>query len=89
MSGFSDRAMTLLPRIETDRFDPRVAEELQALRALWRSLSPTERAEAAPAASALAAAQAPRPPQPSLFSEDAAARRVGPPRPARCGGRGP
>jgi ATP-dependent DNA helicase RecQ len=68
--------MALVPRIEADRTDPLVREELRALRAVWRSLTDTERLDATPAASALAAAQAPPPPQPSLFDEDAEARRA-------------
>ncbi|HEY1524362.1 MAG TPA: ATP-dependent DNA helicase RecQ [Solirubrobacteraceae bacterium] len=76
MSDFSARAIALLPQIGTDRSDPEVLAELQALRGLWRSLPDAERAEAAPVASALAAAQAPSPPQPSLFDEDIDARRA-------------
>jgi ATP-dependent DNA helicase RecQ len=68
--------MALLPQIEADRSDPVVQTELQELRSLWRTLTDDERAQAAPVASALAAAQAPPPPQPSLFEEDAEARRA-------------
>jgi ATP-dependent DNA helicase RecQ len=68
--------MALVPRIEADRSDPLVRRELQELRVMWRSLSDAERSEAMPAASALAVAQAPAPPQPSLFDEDAEARRA-------------
>jgi ATP-dependent DNA helicase RecQ len=73
MDDFTGRAMALLPQIQADRSDPRMLAELQALRALWRSLSDAERAEAAQMASALAAAQAPPPPQSSLFDDDSAA----------------
>ncbi len=76
MSEFSARATAVLPRITADRAHPEVQAELQALRRLWRSLSDTERLSAAPLASALAAAQAPPGPQPSLFEEDAEARRA-------------
>jgi ATP-dependent DNA helicase RecQ len=76
VSDFSARATALLPQIESDRSDPGVAAELQALRELWRSLPEAERAQAAQFASALAAAQAPPPPQPSLFDEDVEARRA-------------
>jgi RecQ family ATP-dependent DNA helicase len=76
VTDFSARAMALLPQIESDRSDPVVVAELQALRAMWRSLSDAERAEATVAASALSAAQAPPPPRPTLFDEDAEARRA-------------
>jgi ATP-dependent DNA helicase RecQ len=76
MSDFCARAMALLPQIEADRSNPSVRAELQELRVLWRSLSDAQRSEAGPAASALAAAQAPPSPQPSLFDEDAEARRA-------------
>jgi RecQ family ATP-dependent DNA helicase len=46
------------------------------LRGVWRALTDAERSEARTAASALAAAQAPPPPQPSLFDDDAEARRA-------------
>ena len=75
MDDFTARAMALLPQIQTDRSDPRVLLELQALRAAWRALSDTGRAEAAWMASALAAAQAPPPPQRSLFDDDSVAAR--------------
>jgi ATP-dependent DNA helicase RecQ len=68
--------MALVPQIEADRSDPFVHAELHELRVVWRSLSDAERTEAMPAASALAAAQAPPRPQPSLFDEDAEARRA-------------
>jgi ATP-dependent DNA helicase RecQ len=77
MIEFASRARALLPRIESDRSDPAVLAELQALRAAWRGLPDAERREAADLAAALAAAQAPPPPQPALFEEeDAAARRA-------------
>ncbi len=76
MSDFTSRARALLPQIQADGSDHLVHAELQALRALWRSLSDAERAEAASIASALAAAQAPPPIQPSLLDDDAAAQRA-------------
>ena len=76
MTDFSARAMALLPQIRSDQADALVRAELQELRVLWRSLTDAERADAAPVASALAAAQASPPPQPSLFDEDAEARRA-------------
>jgi ATP-dependent DNA helicase RecQ len=51
-----------------------VAEELDTLRALWRSLPREERVRAAGAARALADAQAVPAPQAKLFDDDAAAR---------------
>src|ERR1700745_1169246 len=75
MDDFTGRAMALLPQIQADRSDPRTLAELQALRALWRSLSDTERAEAAWVASALAAAQAPPPLQAPRREEQAPAAR--------------
>jgi ATP-dependent DNA helicase RecQ len=77
VTTFTARATDLLPRLHADRTSSEVASELQALRALWRSLSDDERAQAAPLAEALAAAQAPPPPQAALFrDDDAAARRA-------------
>ena len=63
MHAFSARAAALLPRLSAaDRTDPAIAAELDALRALWRSMSEAERAEGTTAAQALAAAQGgPRP----------------------------
>ncbi len=55
---FSARAYSLARRVASNGSDPRLAEELEALRALWRSLPRAERAEAADAARALAEAQA-------------------------------
>jgi ATP-dependent DNA helicase RecQ len=60
-------------RIESDRSDPRLAEELDALRALWRSLPRAERVDAADAARALAEAQGGAAPSPTLLDDDAAA----------------
>jgi ATP-dependent DNA helicase RecQ len=77
VTTFAARATELLPRLQADRRDASVSSELQELRALWRSLSDDERAEAAPVAEALAAAQAPPPPQAALFQDDhEAARRA-------------
>src|SRR3984957_19222511 len=82
MTDFATRARTLARRIESDRSDPGLAEELDALRALWRSLPVGRRAEVADAARALAEAQArsappPAPaPQPTLLDDDDAAARL-------------
>ncbi len=73
MHDFSARARSLAHRIEFDRSDPGLAEELDALRALWRSLPGAERAEAAVAARALAEAQAGTAPPATLLDDDAAA----------------
>jgi ATP-dependent DNA helicase RecQ len=72
MNDFSARAYSLVRRIEVNRSDPGMAEELASLRALWRSLSRAERAEAADAASALAEARAGSAPQSSLDDDVAA-----------------
>jgi ATP-dependent DNA helicase RecQ len=58
MNDFSARAMSLVDRIASNRSDPTVAGELEALRVSWRSLSRDERAAAADAARALAQVQA-------------------------------
>ena len=76
MSDFSARARMLVDRIELDRSDPRVSEELDALRGLWRSLSPGERAAAADAARALAQAQTGPVRQMTLIDDDTAAQRA-------------
>jgi len=73
MNDFAVRAGSLARRIESDRSDPGLADELEALRALWRSLPAFERAEAADAARALAEAQAGVGRQPTLLDDDAAA----------------
>jgi ATP-dependent DNA helicase RecQ len=73
MSDFSARARSLVHRIESNRSDPRLAEELDLLRAVWRSLPRVERAEAADAARALAEAQARGVPQATVLDDDAAA----------------
>jgi ATP-dependent DNA helicase RecQ len=78
VSDFSTEAMALLPRIRPGRSDPQVAAELERLRALWRSMSETERAAGAAAARALAAARA-APPAPGpvpTIGEDEEARRA-------------
>src|SRR5436305_266939 len=56
MSDFSKRAHSLVEHIELNPSDPGLEEELDALRALWRSLPEAERVEADGAARALAAA---------------------------------
>jgi ATP-dependent DNA helicase RecQ len=58
MSDFSTMARSFVARIEVNPSDPGLAEELDALRALWRSLPAPARAQAADAARALAEAQA-------------------------------
>ena len=58
MDDFSARATALLPRLAADGSSPAVSAELEQLRALWRSMSEAERAQAAASARALAAAQA-------------------------------
>ncbi|HEY2651873.1 MAG TPA: hypothetical protein VGI50_08130, partial [Solirubrobacteraceae bacterium] len=73
MNDFSARAYSLAGRLASNRSDPRLAEELDALRALWRSLPDAERVEAADAARALANAQAGAAPRPALLDDDAAA----------------
>jgi ATP-dependent DNA helicase RecQ len=72
MSDFSTRAHSLARRIEVNRSDPGLAEELEALRAAWRSLSRAERAEAADAANALAEARASSASQAALDDDSAA-----------------
>src|SRR5690349_12622227 len=72
MSDFSSRAHLLVRRNEVNRSDPGLAEELDALRALWRSFSGEERSQAADAARALAEAQA-GPAPPSAPDDDVAA----------------
>jgi ATP-dependent DNA helicase RecQ len=73
MNDFCARATSLAHRIESDRQGPGVAEELEALRDLWRSLPPTQRAAAADAARALAQAQASAPSRAALVDDDEAA----------------
>jgi ATP-dependent DNA helicase RecQ len=76
MTDFSARAMSLVDRIESDRSDPRLAGELEALRVAWRSLSRDERAAAADAARALADVQARALPKPPPPDDDEAAQRA-------------
>ncbi|HEY2159970.1 MAG TPA: hypothetical protein VGH24_01570, partial [Solirubrobacteraceae bacterium] len=64
MSVFSARALSLVEQIEVNPSDSGLEEELDALRALWRSLDDSERASAAGAARALAEAQAGAAPPP-------------------------
>ena len=68
MTDFSNRAQVLVEHLSVNPSDPGLEEELDSLRALWRSLSASERAEAAGAARALAEAQADAaaPPPPRL-----------------------
>ena len=68
--------MSLVDRIESDRSDPRLAAELEALRVAWRSLSTDERAAAADAARALADVQARGLPKPAPPDDDEAAQRA-------------
>ncbi|HTX30788.1 MAG TPA: ATP-dependent DNA helicase RecQ [Solirubrobacteraceae bacterium] len=58
MTDFSARARLLVEQIELNPGDPGIEEELDSLRALWRSLPEADRAQAAGAARALAGAQA-------------------------------
>ncbi len=58
MADFSTRARALAARIETNPSDPALTRELEALRAVWLSLSQVQRAEAAEAARELAQARA-------------------------------
>jgi ATP-dependent DNA helicase RecQ len=76
MNDFSTRASAVVHRIESNPSDPGIARELDALRALWRSLARVERAEAADAARALAGAQRAAAPRPTLVDDDAAAQRA-------------
>ena len=64
MSEFTVRAESLVDRITAEPSDASVQQELDALRALWRTLSEAERADAAEAAQAIAQARR-RPPSPS------------------------
>ena len=64
VNDFSAHARSLARRLESNGSDPRLAEELDALRALWRSLPHAERVEAAEAARALAEAQGGAAPKP-------------------------
>ncbi|MBV9944359.1 MAG: hypothetical protein JO262_19675, partial [Solirubrobacterales bacterium] len=73
MTDFSTRARSLVERIEANPSDPGLEEELVALRAVWRSLEGSERAEAAGEARALAEAQAGAARQPRPLDEDAEA----------------
>jgi len=73
MNDFYARARSLVLRIESNPSDPGVAEELDTLRALWRSLPQEERAKTADAARALAKAQMGAAPPARLLDDDAAA----------------
>jgi ATP-dependent DNA helicase RecQ len=73
MYDFSARARSLVERIESNGSDPGLADEIDALRALWRSLPRVERGEAADAARALAEAQAAARRHATLLDDDAAA----------------
>jgi ATP-dependent DNA helicase RecQ len=72
MNEFSVRAGSLVERIESDPSDPHLAEEVEMLRAMWRSLPDTERLEAADSARALAEAQQ-RAAPPPVADDNAAA----------------
>ncbi len=61
MSEFTVRAESLVDRITSEPSDPGVEQEVQALRALWRTLSEAERADSAEAAQAIARARAAAP----------------------------
>jgi ATP-dependent DNA helicase RecQ len=73
MNDFSPRAFSLVRRLKSNGSDPRLAEELDALRALWRSLPRAERVEAADAARALAEVQGGAALSRTLLDDDAAA----------------
>jgi RecQ family ATP-dependent DNA helicase len=73
MNDFSARARSLVHRIESKGLDPRLAEDLDALRALWRSLPRAERVEAGDAARALAEAQGGGALKATLLDDEAAA----------------
>ena len=73
VNDFSPRAYSLASRLASNGSDSRLTLELDALRALWRSLPRTERVEAADAARALAEAQAGVAPSPTLRDNDVAA----------------
>src|SRR5437763_4147837 len=73
MDDFSARAGSLVERIESNGSDPGLAEELDALRALWRSLPRLEGVGRAEAARSLAEAQAGGRRQATLLDDDAAA----------------
>lgn len=69
-ADFDQRAHALAGRITSAGLDDEVIGELERLRALWRALSASQRAEAATAAQALAEAQANAVRAPSLFQRD-------------------
>lgn len=73
MNDFSARARSLVHRIESKGLDPRLAEDLDALRAQWRSLPRAERVEAGDAARALAEAQGGAALKATLLDDEAAA----------------
>jgi ATP-dependent DNA helicase RecQ len=73
VNDFSARARSLARRLQFNESDPELTEELDALRALWRSLPRADRVEAADAARALAEAQGRVSPRPTLLDDDAAA----------------
>src|SRR5437588_7278353 len=72
MSDFSTRTRALVEHIELNPSDPGLEEELDTLRALWRSLPEAERGEAADAARALARVQVAAAPPASVADEQAA-----------------
>jgi ATP-dependent DNA helicase RecQ len=73
MDDFSARAHSLVDRVTVNKSDPQLRGELEALRAMWRSLSPSERLQAADAARALAEAQDRAAPPRRALDDNAAA----------------
>ncbi|MGA2009194.1 MAG: ATP-dependent DNA helicase RecQ [Solirubrobacteraceae bacterium] len=73
MDDFSVRALALARRLEIDPSDPGLAQELETLRGMWRSLAADQRKAAAGAARALAQAQARPPRRPTVLDDEAAA----------------
>ncbi len=73
MDEFSARAHSLVDRVKSDKSDPQLTEELEALRAMWRSLSPSDRLQAADAARALAEVQDQVAPPRPVLDDNAAA----------------
>jgi ATP-dependent DNA helicase RecQ len=73
MHDFSTMARSVVARIEVSPSDPGLAEELDTLRALWRTLRPADRAQAADAAKALAEAQAGAAPAAAFPDDEVAA----------------
>ena len=72
MTDFATRARSLVELIEANPSEAGVEEELDSLRALWRSLDASERGDAADVARALARAQAAAAPSPPTPLDDVA-----------------